>query len=329
MTHKNLSNSRYFITGANGLVGSYILRKIVMEGGSVLALKRQNSNLQFVRDIPNVEWVEGDLSMSNLSELLVNIDFVIHCAGMVSFRRKDQEKLMQINRFGTENLVDASLESSIKKFCHISSVAALGNTQTCLIDEQDTWDNRNPTSVYALSKHLAEREVWRGIAEGLSAIIVNPSVVLGNGDFNRSTGKLFKYILKNTVYYPQGNLNVVDADDVARAVYQLLHTDIESERFILNAQCIEVKTLLKLIYTELNRKMPFFRVSTNSLKKVHNLMKFVDMIVGGSSSTSTAISSLLEASEYDSSKIQRMIEFEFTNFEASIQKVTHQYLKQK
>jgi len=330
-----LKTSRYFITGATGLAGSYILKKLIAEGCAVRALKRPTSSLKLVENLssnPNskIEWVEGDLgNIHQLSDYTQDIDYVIHCAGLVSFREKDRPKLLKINAEGTANLVNVCLETDLKKFCHISSIVALGNSENSTITEKDTWDNRNSASVYAVSKHLAEREVWRGVAEGLPAVIVNPSVILGVGNGNQSSGRIFQHILEKKSYYPTGELNVVDAEDVANAVFQLLKSDIQGERFVLNAQKISYQTLFQSIAQALGQAPPSFQLNEKMLKFLYFSGKLLKLFGVQTALTSDTLKRLLDTPFYDGTKIETELNFRYTDIQQSITQVCEQYQKMK
>ncbi len=197
-----------FITGSNGLIGSFVIRQFIEQGYAVRALRRVNSDLSLLADITHrIQWVEGDL----LDPLLLHQtiqpgDIVIHAAAIVSFSAREYEKMRKVNVEGTANVVNVCLQRGVKKFCFVSSIAALGRENHFhSIDESTKWEDSELNTVYAQSKYLAELEVWRGEAEGLPAVIVNPSVVLGPGDWRRSSTQLFKYAWDEHWFYPAGD----------------------------------------------------------------------------------------------------------------------------
>src|SRR6185295_8650851 len=173
------------VTGGTGFLGMQLLRELVKRGEKVRAIKRSGSTSfleeEFTRQI---EWVEGDvLHIPALEEAMSDCEKVYHCAAVVSFLPKDHERIMKVNVEGTANVVNVALEKKIKKLVHVSSVAAIGSSRNDeVVNESTEWESGN--SNYALSKFLGEREVWRGIAEGLNAVIVNPSLIIGAGNWN-------------------------------------------------------------------------------------------------------------------------------------------------
>ncbi|MBY0424921.1 MAG: SDR family NAD(P)-dependent oxidoreductase, partial [Cytophagales bacterium] len=174
-----------FITGATGLVGSFLAKKFLDNGYQVRALKRKESNISLVEAFyDKIEWIIGDLlDAESLETGIKGADIVIHAAAIVSFNPRDKEKMFQNNINGTANMVNLAIKLKTPRFCHVSSIASLGrNEEIATIDENTKWKDSELNSNYAISKYLGELEVWRGIEEGLNAVIVNPSTVLGPGD---------------------------------------------------------------------------------------------------------------------------------------------------
>ncbi|GAB4474436.1 MAG: NAD-dependent epimerase/dehydratase family protein [Thermoflexibacter sp.] len=324
---------RYFITGATGLVGSYITRKLVSEGKEVHALKRKDSSLELVEDIAKqITWIEGDiLDVSLLFETLPQMTYVIHSAAAVSMFPKDKEKVFKINIEGTANMVNASLKSPIKKFCHISSVAAIGVTEnTHLVNEKASWNEDNTNFIYAKSKHFAEMEVWRGIAEGLNAVIVNPSTVLGVSPLDKSSGQIFNLLRKGIHFYPKGKINLVDASDVAEIVYHLLHHEVSNERFILSAGSIAYKDFFAKVAQVFGTPVPKYPLNQSVLSIAHFLSQLASLL--GITKTllpKEIISAMQSTHTYDNKKITDLLHFKFKDLNESIKEVSEKYKKIK
>lgn len=243
-----------FVTGGSGLIGSFLIPALVARGLSVRALYRNQ-----IPDIPSadqVEWVEGDLRDSlAIQQAVQGVNHVFHCAGLVSYAPQDEEALLQVNVEGTAVLVDACLMQHGIRFCHVSSVAALGGAAAStpavagsgplVVSEEAKWDLGASHSAYAASKYLGELEVWRGISEGLSAVIVNPSVILSPADWNRSSTRLFQYAYNEHLFYTPGNINVVDVRDVVAAMLRLtLDLAVRGERYVLSAAALPLHDFL-------------------------------------------------------------------------------------
>ena len=249
------------VTGGTGFLGSYIIQQLVEQGYNVRAIKRNSSRLPFYisADILNkVEWVDGDvLDVFSLDDAMKGIDIVIHAAAIVSFHQSDKLLMTQTNVDGTANVVNLALENNIRRFIHISSVAALGRTKNGeIVTEKKEWTENNINTAYAISKHKAEMEVWRGIGEGMDAVILNPSTILGFGDWNHSSCAIFKTGYNEFGYYTEGVNGFVDVTDVAKAVVLLMQSTVSAERFIISSENWSFKKLLDSIADGFQKKKP-------------------------------------------------------------------------
>jgi len=222
-----------------------------------------------------ITWYEGDiLDIPSLETAIQteqrssNID-VVHAAAVVSFVPKDRGQMERVNVEGTANVVNVCLKTGVRKLGYVSSVAAIGRpvpkggktNETIVVDEDQKWEESPNNSTYAKTKYRAELEVWRGVAEGLNAVIVNPGFVLGTGDWSRSSLQLIKYAHDERRFYPAGVMNHVDVLDVADALVQLMQSPISAERFILSGGTIPYRSLLEQIAVALNKRPPTMRVS--------------------------------------------------------------------
>jgi dihydroflavonol-4-reductase len=207
--------------------------------------------------------VEGDLSdIQLLDKYLEGTDTVIHCAAMISFSPSQKEIMFRSNVEGTANIVNSALKNNIKRFCYISSIAALGRKKNSSdIDETSVWEESSNNTFYAKTKYLAELEVWRGIEEGLNAFILNPSIVLGPGNWETGSSRLFKYIYDEKPFYPKGEMNFIDVRDVSDIVFTLLNTHVKGERFIVNAGKMPYKHIFFLIADRLKKRRPVYQAN--------------------------------------------------------------------
>ncbi len=255
-----------FLTGGTGFLGSYILRYLVrQEGVNIRALRRADSRMELVAEVADqVEWVEGDLlDTVSLEAALEGIDQVYHCAAMVSFQSKDLRRMHRINVEGTANVVNLSLEAGIQKLVHISSIAALGRSKDKQqVNEQSDWEPHPFNSNYAISKHLAEMEAWRGLAEGLNIAILNPSVILGSGFWLLGTARMFQQVWDGLRFYPPGGTGYVDVRDVARLAIKLMESDSTSgQRFIANGTNLTYHELFQNIAAAMDKRPPTIRAN--------------------------------------------------------------------
>ena len=248
------------ITGATGFVGAHLTRFLVKRGyDNIVCMKRTTSRMDLVADVAGkVQWVEGDVcDVPLLEEILkaFGIKQIYHCAAVVSFDPRDREEMYQINVTGTANIVNAALECGVEKLVYMSSIAAIGRVKSeQMVSETNKWQRSDLNTHYAISKYLAEQEVWRGVAEGLSAAIVNPSVILGAQFWEHGTGQLFQQVWTGLRFYTEGSTGYVDVRDVVRFMEKLMLSNIDNQRFIINGENWTYKKMFETIADILGKK---------------------------------------------------------------------------
>ncbi len=311
-----------FITGCNGLVGSFIARELISQGHKIIALKRSSSDLSLLKDIESsIQWLEGDISDTEiLNKAMEQADTVIHAAAIISYSARHRENMYKVNVEGTANVVNAALKNKIKKFGYISSIAALGRKKgESVIDENALWEDSDMNTHYAKSKYLAELEVWRAIEEGLPAFIVNPSVVLGPGNWNNGSTKIFKYVFNENKFFTKGHLSYVDVKDVASVVVKLLKENCVGERFILNAGRISYQELFTTIACYFEVKPPAMEVG-KILSEIAWRVERIRSVFGDSEPILTKETVRLSglSFEYQNEKIKKLLNYEFTSLETTV-----------
>lgn len=250
-----------FVTGASGLVGSHLIQSLLSKGKKVRALYRQA--IPVFAGAEQCDWVKGDiLDPIGLNEALEGVDYVYHCAAIVSFAPGAAAKMLHSNVEGTANVVNACLTQKVKKLIFVSSVAALGRIrETEAIDESMHWTPETSNSVYGQSKYLAELEVWRAMEEGLPMAIVNPVIILGAGDWNNGSSGIFKSAYNEFPWYTGGMSGFVDVLDVVDAMQLLMESDITGQRYVLSADNLAYRTLFNSIATAFNKRLPTKKVT--------------------------------------------------------------------
>jgi len=252
--------SKILVTGATGFIGSYIIRYLLKQGYEhIIAIHRSSSRFELLADSKDqVQWVEADLGdVDRLNEIIAEVDYIIHAAAIVSFHRKDRQKMYQCNVDYTRDLINIALRHQVKKFIHISSIAALGRSHsTALINEKTSWAEHPLNSYYGKTKYLGELEVWRAAAEGMNILIFNPSLVLGAGFWKLGTAAMFNILTKNIPFYPLGGNGFVDVRDVAKYCVAGLASSIKNQRFILNAENLSYRDLFTPMAQKIEAKVP-------------------------------------------------------------------------
>lgn len=338
-----------FVTGGTGVLGAHLLVKLSQNKTPIRALRRKNSNLDMITDIfqfylddgadeflKKIEWVDGDiLDTVSLQESMINCHTVYHCAGSVSFDRKDFQKLIKTNKIGTANMVNIALSIGVKQFCHVSSTAAIGRQKKSNVyTEKHQWVTSSENSNYAVSKYSAEMEVWRGIEEGLNATIVNPCVIIGAGYWSESSLAIFESVKKGLKFYPTGQNAFVDARDVANCMVDLVEQNIMKERFLITGENLKFKTLFNYIATELNVTPPQISAKKWMVEIGWRLEKLMALILFRRPRiTKETARSAMSTSKYDHNKIIKTTNFKFTPIEDAVKNAVafhqHVLLKKK
>ncbi|TDW99990.1 nucleoside-diphosphate-sugar epimerase [Dinghuibacter silviterrae] len=273
-----------FVTGGTGLVGSHLIKALLDAGTPVRALCRRpyEGFILTPAEQERVEWVQGDLmDVLSLEDAMEGIREVYHCAAIVSFNPRQAETLLRINTEGTANVVNAALEKSVRKMVYVSSVSALGRLkQDSLIDEATQWTEETNNSRYGKSKYYGEMEVWRGIAEGLPAVIVNPTIILGAGDWEKGSAELFKSAYNEFPWYTEGVSGFVDVRDVVQAMIRLMDSTLHSERYVLSADNWTYRQLFSTMADAFGRRSPHKAVTPLLGEVVWRMEKVKSMFTG-------------------------------------------------
>ena len=329
-----------FVTGGTGLLGAHLLFDLVSKGNKVRALKRESSNIEVVKKVfgyysndstlfDKIEWVEGNtLDIVSLDEALQAVKTVYHCAAVVSFNPKERDEMMKINIEGTANVVNACLHAGVEKLCHVSSTAAMGKKQSGeLISEETEWDNKN-ASYYSKSKYWSEQEVWRGMEEGLNVVVVNPSIIIGPGDWGRSSTNIFSEVWKGLRYYTLGVNGFVDVKDVSKCMVQLMDSKTKNEQYLIVSENLSFKDLFIQIALALGKSEPFIRANTlltGIAWRANKLMSYGGMRIVLTNETAQSSQSI---SRYSNDKIKKELGIDFIPVEKSIRETAILFLQQ-
>jgi len=320
------------VTGGTGFLGSYIIKQLVEKGYSVRAIRR-SAKLPFW--IPSaifdkVEWVEGDvLDVVALEDAMEGIDTVIHSAAVVSFARRERKEMYKVNVDGTANVVNVALEKNIRRFVHISSVAALGRTANGgNVNEEKRWEESKVNTHYAISKFKAELQTWRGLNEGLEGVILNPSTILGHGDWHSSSCAIFRNIYEGFKWYTSGINGFVDVEDVARAAILLMESNITEQRYIVNGDNWTFQKLQNAIADAFDKKRPSKLATPFLMSLAWRIEKFKALITGKKPLLSKESARVAQSKTlFENDKLLKAIpNFLFTPLEESIKTAAAKYM---
>ena len=333
------------VTGGTGLVGSHLLLELTQAGKKPRAIYRSNSKLADVKKVfsyylpeneseflfNSIEWVEADITdIPSLDKAFSEVITVYHCAALISFSEKNAKKMRSINIEGTANIVNTCLKFKVQKLCYVSSIAtldlAIGEKE---IYENFTWYPEKDHNDYTISKHGGEIEVWRGTQEGLSAIIVNPGVIIGPGFWSHGSGKIFTRIHNRLNYYFPKITGFVGVQDVVKAMFMLMDSAIENEQFILVSENRSFKDILEVVANSLHKKPPVKRLKPWMIYIAWIYQSISSNLWGAKKILSrTDATSLYEETFYSSEKIKRAINFEFVPMNKVIEETGTFFIKE-
>ncbi|MFZ4261811.1 NAD-dependent epimerase/dehydratase family protein [Sphingobacterium sp. HJSM2_6] len=316
------------VTGGTGFLGSTLLQNLIDTGQSVIAIKRFNSHIpEQLKSSSLIQWVDAEITdYFALAEIFPQIKQVYHCAAKVSYQKVDAAEMFNTNIQGTKHIVNLCIKHAAR-LVHVSSIAALGTNKLGLpVKETDKWETLGKIANYSKSKYESEMEVWRGIEEGLEAVIINPSVIMGVGFVMNGSRKIFDLVQKGNKIYTAGSVGIVDVQDVVRVMIQLMHSPIRSERFIVNAENISNKDLLIKISQLMKKPEPRILASAALLSIAWRLSKLISL-VNGKKPTITAENAQAANTKlmFDNSKIIQTLGVSFKPIDEILREVCKTY----
>lgn len=327
------------LTGATGFTGSHLLYFLLEKGNKVRALYRTETKkkrvyqvFSLLTDTPDtyfnqIEWFQTDVTdIPALTAAFEGIEEVYHTAAFVTFNPKHFHKIQKTNVEGTANVVNLCLELGIKKLCHISSIGTLGFVPNQMTTEEDHWNPDDENNVYAISKYASEMEVWRGVEEGLNAVIVNPGLILGSGFWNSGTGLIFKRVSKGLSFYPTGKIGLVDVIDVARICMLLMENKVFNQRYILVSENLPYKEFLEKIANAFETKPPHKPLTRGLLHLLRILDNLRSFFTGKPRTLfKSTVKSMSKNHEYSNRKLVEKTGYTFIPVEETIQRVVRDF----
>ena len=330
------------ITGATGLLGSHLLYELTSKGNYVRATFRNKKSIAKTRQIfsyygshgddllKKVEWVKCDVQdVCQLEQVSKGVEEIYHCAGMVSFSKKHHTQVLKTNVEGTANILHAAMVNDVSKFCHVSSIASFGkpekNNQT--IDESANREENERSSVYGISKYMAELEVWRAVVEGLNAVIINPSTIIGSGNWNTGSSALFSRVWEGLSYYTEGINGFVDVRDVVKIMKTLMEKNAFKEQYIIVSENLSFKELISFIAKSLNLNAPTIKANKMisefawRVEKIRCALSKADPVI-----TKESAQIALDTQYYSNRKIRELLNLDFIPIKQSVSDTSKNFM---
>lgn len=329
------NKKRILVTGGTGFIGAHLLVHLYQSGvAEIRATYRRPDfselemicgfyGVRFSELYRAIEWVRVDLlDPVALDRSMWDVTEVYHCAALVSFSDSDAEQLLKNNIEGTRNLVKACLRKEIQKTCYISSIGALNGVNEAGYTDETCFEEPVSGSVYSKSKHFAEREIWEGIEQGLSVVVLNPGIVLGYGNINKGSLRFFETARKGMIGYTTGVTGYVDVRDVCRAALTCMDKEYFNERMLLVSENLSYQQLLTTLSKSFGKRPPFIKAGKNMLQAVLLFSRLKQFITGRPSRfTRETLHSSLKKSRYDASATRNKLGIEFIPMDRCIRDV--------
>jgi dihydroflavonol-4-reductase len=324
-----------FVTGGTGLIGSHLLFQLAKKGNQIRALRRRTSNVHILNKVfgyysdntdkllSHISWYEADiLNKESLRKAFEGIEHVYHCAALISFIPREDKYVLGSNVQSTRNIIELCLESGVSKLCHLSSVAAIGrriDDDYAFMNEETPWEDSKNLSAYTRSKYLSEQEVWKAIEKGMNAVIVNPTIVFGPGDWKRSSSRMFYKIWKGLRFYSGGSNSFVDVRDVCSAMIKLMESNITGERFIVTSENLSFREIFNLIADNLNKKKPSVKITRLMGEIAWRMNKLFSLVTGTPPLlTRETVRAGVSRVFFSNEKIRKRLNFDFITIEQSV-----------
>ena len=329
------------VTGGTGLLGSHLLYELTKNQHQITAIRRSSKNIPGVRQVfsyytdqpekylDRINWIEADmLSYQDMLEVTTGADQVYHCAATVSFDSRKRGAMIRNNTVGTANIVNACIETGVKKMVHVSSTAAIGSAGAeGISDESMILVESKANTGYAISKFRSEMEVWRSIQEGLNAAIVNPSIILGPGFWNHGSSSIFTKVDHGLKFYSYGVTGYVGVWDVVKSMVSLMESDISGERFLVTADNYTYKDIFDKVADALDKKRPDIEGTLFMSELAWRLdwLKSRFFHIGEHTFTRERVRAARHIANFSNEKIKAALGFEFEDIDSVIEKVAGYY----
>ncbi|SDR79258.1 NAD-dependent epimerase/dehydratase family protein [Christiangramia echinicola] len=323
------------VTGGTGLVGAHLLYELAQNNVKLKAAVRPTSDISFVRKVfgyyatstdadnlfNKIDWIRADINnVPALEEAFTGVEYVYHCAALISFDPSDEKELRKVNIEGTANIVNQCINHKIKKLCYVSSVAAIGSSiKNNGIDETAKWNPEDDHNDYAISKYGAEIEVWRGTQEGVNAVIVNPGVIIGPGFWDSGSGKIFKKIDNGLNYHFPKVTGFVGVKDVVKSMIQLVNSPVKNENFIVISENLSFEKVFNSTAKFLDKPKPSRKLKKWMIALGWFFQKTGSLFGLKREITYDSISGLYKETNFSNSKIKEYLDFQFTPMETVIE----------
>ncbi|MFZ5554865.1 MAG: NAD-dependent epimerase/dehydratase family protein [Bacteroidota bacterium] len=253
---------KIFVTGADGLLGSNLVRELLHRGYEVRAFIQQGRKVNTLDGLP-IEKAGGNLLEKNsVKEAMAGCSLVIHAAASTSVWPARQEIIRKVNIDGTKNVAESALESGVKKMVYVGSASTFGyGTLENPGTESSAYTANKYGMDYMDSKYEAHRMVLDFVARGLDVSIVNPTFMIGAYDSGPSSGAMIIALYKGKIPgYTNGGRNYIYVKDAATGIANAVTMGRKGESYIIGNENLSYKDAFQKMAVALGVKPPSRRV---------------------------------------------------------------------
>ena len=247
------------VTGAGGHIGNVLVRELVNRGQKVRALLLDGEDDTPLKGL-DVEIMEGNiLRPDDLGRAMQGVDTVYHLASMISISPGMEEIMRRINIEGTQNVIDAARAAGVRRLVYTSSIHALCRPpEGEVICEDVAFDPQSPAGPYDRTKAEASLLVQKAVSEGMDAVIVCPTGVVGPHDYRRSEMGLLVlgWIRDRLNLLVEGSFDFVDVRDVALGHILACEHGKTGSVYLLSGERISLKKMAQTVQETMGRKAP-------------------------------------------------------------------------
>jgi len=276
------------VTGANGFVGSRLVRALVERGENLRILVRPGSSLQALKGLPQnqIEVCHGDIQIEHdVYRALIGCNRLYHVAAVYKMYARNPSDVLDPAIYGTEATLTAARKRGIKKVVVTSSVAAIGvNPKPEPMDE--SWEfNLKDSETYIVAKWRAEQVALSYVDEDLDVVVVNPTGIFGPGDWKPTPSgeSILKYLKWSWPWgFPtsEGGINVVDVDDVVAGHIAAMEKGKPGERYILGGENVTFEQMFTMLSELTGLRGPGFKASSGMAQTMGRLLEWSAFFTG-------------------------------------------------
>lgn len=332
VSFRELFRLKILVTGASGFIGSKLVPRLVELGHDVRTMGRGSSTPRSLAGLP-VEHFRGDVTNpEHAVQAVEGCDAVYHLAGLVSYRKKDLNRVYAVNVLGTRNIMNACLRAGVKRVIHTSSVAAMGIPEPGTTGDESIAYNLSGLGLsYCDTKNEAELEVHDAYKKGLNVLMLNPGIIFGEDDTHPHHHVIFGAMSRGSLLgVPPGGVPFSDIVDVVDAHINALTMGRTGERYVLVSANLSMKEAGTIFARVFNTKPPLLELPGSLVVFVGQLSETVLPIFGLTPSLTRQVAWLSQHKIFFSSKkAEEELEFKATPFEETIRRTTPYYLGKK